>query len=235
MLKTYFLYYNLIGDTMKKIIITLILCLLLTGCQKKEKEIPKEIPKTEPEETVVKDTYKDLNNTPIGIYKLENNTLTKLSTMTKHLNVEEDIGTFQIFLSNENTVTLNNNFGEAFYNEWIKYKNIKQGFNIKYTLKNGETTSYNILSPKETFDHWEYLMNYLYDDYINRGKSFYSHLETSDYNSNSLFTAIKIQAAYKCSEIKNIELTAFTYDSEDDFLDKEYRGNSSSKLIINTN
>ena len=224
------------GDFMKKIVIfLLIICLLLTGCQKKEKEVIKETPKEEKVEEVVEDTYQDQNTTPIGIYKLENNTLTKLTTITKHLNVEEDIGTFQIYLSNENTITLNNSFGESFYNEWIKYKDIKQGFNIKYTLNNGETTSYNIFSPKETFDHWEYLMNYLYDDYINQGKSFYSHMESSDYNDKSLITAIKVQAAYKCSDIKTIELTAFTYDSEDDFLDNEYRGNSSSKLIINTN
>lgn len=220
---------------MKKILILLLSLLVLTGCIQKKEEIVKKAPKKEIEETEIKDTYEDLNTTPIGIYKLEGNKLTKLTEITKHLNVEEDIGTFQIFLSNQNSITLNGNFGEAFYNEWNKYNDIKQGFNIKYTLKNGETTSYNILSPKETFDHWEYLMNYLYDDYINRGKSFYSHLESSDYNDKSLFTAIKIQAAYKCNEIKKIELMAFTYDSEDDFLDNEYRGNSFSKLIINTN
>ena len=33
-------------------------------------------------------------------------------------------------------------------------------------------------------------------------------------------------------KIKTIELTAFTYDSEDDFIDNEYRGNSKATLII---
>ena len=219
---------------MKKILVLLITILLLTGCLKEE-EKKVEKPKEEPIVIEEKDTYQDLNTTPIGIYKLENNSLTKLTTLTKHLNIEEDIGVFQIFPSNEDTISLNTSFGESFYNEWIKYKNIKQGFNIKYTLKNDETTSYNILSPDDTFAHWEYLMNYLYDDYANRGKSFYSHIESSDYNENTLFTAFKIQAAYQCSDIKTIELTAFTYDSEDDFLDNEYRGNSKAKLLINTN
>lgn len=236
MLKRYFLYYNLIGDNMKKLLLFLLfIILLVTGCQKEKTKEDKTIKEKEPEITIEKDTYQDLNTTPIGIYKLENNVLTKITTLTKQLNVEEEIGTFQIYLSNEDTITLNNSFGESFYNEWIKYKNIKQGFNIKYTLKNEQTTSYNILTPDDTFKHWEYLMNYLYDDYANRGKSFYSHLEMNEYNSNSLFTAIKLQAAYQCSEIKSIELTAFTYDNEDDFLNNEYRGNSSAKLIITAN
>ena len=78
-------------------------------------------------------------------------------------------------------------------------------------------------------------MNYLYDDYANKDKSFYSHIESKDYNSNTLFTSIKIQSAYKCKEIKEIILTVFTYDTDDDFINNEYRGNSSNKLIIKTN
>ena len=221
---------------MKKILLFLLMIMLLiTGCHKKQEEV-KEPPKKKEEKPIEKvDIYKDLINTPIGIYKLENNTLTKVTNLNKVLNVEEDIGIFQIFLSNEESIPLNTSFGESFYNEWTKYSNIKLAFNIKYTLANNETTSYNIFSPNETFEHWEYLMNYLYDDYANRGKSFYSHIETSDYNENTLFTAIKMQSGYKCKDIKSIELTAFTYDSEDDFIDNEYRGNSSSKLVITAN
>ena len=78
-------------------------------------------------------------------------------------------------------------------------------------------------------------MNYLYDDYINKDKSFYSHLEDKDYNENSLLTSIKLQASYNCSEIKKIELIAFTYDSEDDLINDTYRGNSKYMITINTN
>lgn len=219
---------------MKKLSILIIISLLLTtACFNKEVEKINTKRKVKVDE--IKETYKDSNNTPIGIYNLENNSLKKLTTLTKHLNVEEDIGIFQIYLSNEDNIQLNTNFGESFHNEWIKYNNIKQGFNIKYTLTNNETTSYNILTPDNTFDHWEYLMNYLYDDYANRNKSFYSHIESQDYNNETLFTAIKMQSSAKCNEIKTIELTAFTYDSEDDFLNNEYRGNSKATLIINTN
>lgn len=217
---------------MKKLTILLIISsILIVGCKDTKTIDTKR--KVAVDETT--ETYKDSNNTPIGIYSLENNNLKKLTTITKHLNVEEDIGIFQVYLSNEDNIQLTTNFGESFHNEWLKYQGIKLGFNIKYTLNNNETTSYNILSPDNTFEHWEYLMNYLYDDYANRNKSFYSHIESTDYNSETLFTAIKMQSSGKCSEIKTIELTAFTYDSEDDFLDNEYRGNSKATLIINTN
>ena len=217
---------------MKKLAILLIISsILIVGCKDTKTIDTKR--KVAVDETT--ETYKDSNNTPIGIYSLENNNLKRLTTITKHLNVEEDIGIFQVYLSNEDNVQLTTNFGESFHNEWLKYQGIKLGFNIKYTLNNNETTSYNILSPDNTFEHWEYLMNYLYDDYANRNKSFYSHIESTDYNSETLFTAIKMQSSGKCNEIKTIELTAFTYDSEDDFLNNEYRGNSKATLIINTN
>ena len=217
---------------MKKLAILLIISsILIVGCKDTKTIDTKR--KVAVDETT--ETYKDSNNTPIGIYSLENNNLKKLTTITKHLNIEEDIGIFQVYLSNEDNIQLTTNFGESFHNEWLKYQGIKLGFNIKYTLNNNETTSYNILSPDNTFEHWEYLMNYLYDDYANRNKSFYSHIESTDYNSETLFTAIKMQSSGKCNEIKTIELTAFTYDSEDDFLNNEYRGNSKATLIINTN
>ena len=219
---------------MKKLLIPILIILLICGCTKetKKEEVVKKEKKEEP--VVVEETYKDLNNTPIGIYKLNGNTLTKLTSIDKHLNVEEDIGVFQIYPSNEDVINLNTNYGESFYNEYIKYPNIKIGFNIKYETSNG-VTSYNILSPDNTFDHWEHLMNYLYDDYANRYSSFYSHIESDQVNENTLYTSIKLQASYSCSEITNIKLTVFTYDTEDDFLDNEYRGNSKYTMNININ
>lgn len=219
---------------MKKLIIPLLIILLICGCTNTKKEEPKkEIKKEEP--VIIEETYKDLNNTPIGIYRLNGNTLTKLTSIDKHLNVEEDIGIFQIYPSNEDTINLDTNYGQSFYNEYIKYQNIKIGFNIKYTLNNNEEISYNIFSPDNTFDHWEYLMNYLYDDYANRYSSFYSHIESNQVNENTLYTSIKLQASYSCSEITNIKLTVFTYDSEDDFENNEYRGNSKYTMNININ
>lgn len=218
----------------------LILCfvpILFCGCEqeKKEKTVktnPKEVHKEE-----VKPAYEDLNHTPIGIYQLNGNTLTKLTTIHEKLTVEKDIGIFQVFPSNEDVVSLSNGFANDYYNKWIEYNNslkVKLGFNIKFHLNTGEDVSYNILYPSDCMNRWEHLMNYLYDDYANRGKGFYSHIENDEYTENTLFTAIKIQSSYQCNEIDSkIQLTVFTYDTDDDFDENgEYRGNSSYSMNI---
>lgn len=211
---------------MKKLIIFFIIALLLTGCINKENKV--ETKKEETKKQVVeKDTYKDLNNTPIGIYQLNGNNLTRLHEYKTSFVPEQDINIFQIYPSNEEKISLNESFGKSYYNEWIKYNNIKLGFNIQFSLDTGEEINYNILSPNDTFNKWEYLLNYLYDDYINDGKSFYSHLEMADYNENTLFTSFKMQASGNVNKISsNIKFSVFTYDSDDDFIDNNYRGNS---------
>ena len=220
---------------MKKILLSIILIMiLLTGCEKKETPQEIEKPKEEPVPEIV---YKDENTTPIGIYRLNGNTLTRLDRIDATLNVEEDVGTFQIFPSNEETVYLQEGFATDFYNTWQSYKQdkpLKIGFNIEFKKQDGEVIKYNILDPSHTFDQWEYFMNYLYDDYANRGKGFYSHIENDEYNENTLFTAFKMQSSYQCSEIASkVLLTVFTYDSDDDFRDDSfYRGNSQATLTI---
>ena len=217
---------------MKKILLVLVVLLLFCGCTKKEevKEKPKEEKK---EEVIEKDTYKDENKTPIGIYKVQGNTLTKLTKINVTPVVEQDMGVFQIYPSNEDNLTIDKGFGLAFYDEWNKYNNIKLGYNIKFSLADGRNISYNIFSPENTFDQWEYLMTYLYDDYNNFGKGFYSHIEKEQFNENTLMTSIKIQSSYSVDQINSkISLTVFTYDSEDDFENNEYRGNSSYTMDI---
>ena len=217
---------------MKKLLLVLIVLLIVCGCTKKEevKEKPKEEKK---EEVIEKDTYKDENKTPIGFYKVQGNTLTKLTKINVTPVVEQDMGVFQIYPSNEDNLTIDKGFGLAFYDEWNKYNNIKLGFNIKFSLADGRNISYNIFSPENTFDQWEYLMTYLYDDYNNFGKGFYSHIEKEQFTENTLMTSIKIQSSYSVDQINSkISLTVFTYDTEDDFDNNEYRGNSSYTMDI---
>ena len=225
---------------MKKIkyLLLILSIFLITGCTNQEEKEPiKEEPIKEYKDVEVSaPTYTDNNTTPISFYRLQGNKLIKLTELTKKLNVEEDIGIFQVYPSNEDEIVLNKSFSEAFYDEWQKYNqnnNIKIGFNIKFSLAN-ENIAYNIFSPSNTFDKWEYLMNYLYDDYANRGKGFYSHIEENEYNESTLFTALKIQSSYQCNEITSpIQVTVFTYDSDDDFENNEYRGNSKQTFTIN--
>ena len=221
---------------MKKILIILSLVLLCCACGKVEKtKIVKREKK--PKEEVKVPEYNDLNNTPIAFYSLSGNTLTKLNTINKNVSPLDDIGIFQIYPSTEDKIILNENFGLSFHNKWQEFNtnnNLKMGFNIKFNT-NEETISYNIFSPSNTFEKWQYLMNYLYDDYANMGKSFYSHIEDNEYNGNSLFTSFKMQAAEIDKITSKIELTVFTYDGEDDFVDNEYRGNSKYTLNICVN
>ncbi len=219
---------------MKKKICLLLFILLLCGCSKENKKV---LPKEEKKEEIpIIEEYKDLNDTPISFYQLKGNTLTKISNLSGSYNALDDIGVFQIYPSKEEVITLNSSFASSFYEEYIKYKeklNIKIGFSIDFLLDTGEEVSYLILTPQNTMDHWEYLMGYLYDDYINQGKGFYSHIEESEYSDTTLFTALKLQCGAYVDKIKSpIHLTVFTYDSEDDFLDGKYRGNSSSTITI---
>ena len=222
---------------MKKFIILLILPILfLCGCEKEKVTEVKKEKKVIEKEIGSEVKYTDLNNTPVAIYRLNGNSLIKLTEDEYTFSSLQDIGIFQIYPSNEERIDLNNSFGTSFYEEFKKYNtnnNLKIGFNIKYDLTTGEHLSYNVLSPKNNFDHCEYLMNYLYDDYANSGKSFYSHIEENEYNENTLFTSIKLQSSGEIDKVKDkIELTVFTYDSEDDFLDNEYRGNSKYTYTI---
>jgi len=220
---------------MKKIIL-LFLILLLTGCGNniKKEDIKQE--KEKEEETPIIDivpSYQDQNNTPISFYQLKGNSLYKLSTISGNYKSLDDVGVFQIYFSNEESVSLTSSYAESYHSEIEKYPNIKVGFSLSFTLENGEEVFYNILTPSNTMDKWEYFMAYLYDDYVNRYKGFYSHIENDEYNDETLFTAIKLQCGGYMNQINSpVKFSVFTYDSPDDFLDGHYRGNSISTITI---
>ena len=148
--------------------------------------------------------------------------------------VGRDLGVFQIFPSNQDSISGWDNF----YNEWNKYDSehkMKIGYNISYTLNDGRNISHTILNPSNTMDYEGYMAVYLYDDYNNRNNSWYSHLEEKDYNENSFMTSIKLYGNGGLVDINSdIVITVFTYDTEDDFNPetKEYRGNSKATLTL---
>lgn len=217
-----------------KVFCLLFILLFLVGCGKvesnetvaKEKEV--KVKETIP-------TYQDKNDTPISFYELKGSTLIKVNEINGDFNSLDDILFLQIYPSNLDTVSLNSDFSNSFYEEYMKYQQknpIKIGFSLTYTL-NGENIHYNILTPSNTMDHWEQFMAYLYDDYANRGKGFYSHIEPEQYTDSTLFTAIKLQCGGNSRDIADtIYFSVFTYDSEDDFLDGKYRGNSISTISL---
>ena len=216
----------------------IIFILFLTGCGNsiQEKETPKTNNTKEEKEEVIIPTYEDLNTTPISFYQLTGNVLKKLDIVHGTYQALDDVGIFQVYPSNLEEIVLNKNYAISYQEEWNRYQEqypIHIGFSLSFTLSNGEEVYYTILNPDQTMTKWEYFMAYLYDDYANRNKTFYSHMEMSDYSESSLVTAIKLQCGAYFLDINSpVSFQVFTYDDLDDFLDGKYRGNSQSTMTI---
>ena len=220
---------------MKKVIILLVLVLCITACsnkiEKKEEQVEEE---NKDEETI--NQYVDENNTVIGLYTDDKGPFELVHEYKTNIIDGKDIAVFSIYPSQEEVLKINERYGISFYNKWItneNYKNLKIGFNVKFTTKTGEKVSFNILEPGQTFES-NIIYSYLYDDYANRSINWYSHIEQSEYTEDTLYTAIKLYASMAEDTIDSkIILTIFTYDGLDDFdEDGNYRGNSSYTAVI---
>ena len=216
---------------MKKVIVIMVMVLVLCGCNSKQntnKSTKNNENEAKKEEKINK--YKDENNTTVGLYFEKGRKLELVKDYSADIISEKDIGVYQVYFSNDEVVNLDTNFGESYYNLY-KDLGIKVGFNIKYSLSNGESINHTITNPSNTIIN-DYILTYLYDDYKNRNSNFYSHIEDNDYYDSTLFTSIKL-FANSVDDVKSpITLTVFTYDTDDDF-DSEgnYRGNS--KYTVN--
>ena len=221
---------------MKKILLMLVI--LLVGCTPKE-EINKEENKLEnnneiKQEEIIKEEYVDNNPIKLGLYLYTGSysNKEKLSTYETTFVSGSDIGSFEVFFTDEEVIS-GNSFKSLFNSYYDKYANIdnyKIGYNIEFTLKDGTVNKFNLLEPN-TYLYGDYFYTYLYDDiHVNEGE-FYSHLESID--DNTLITSIKIYAVDKIDDVEKIKLTVFTYDSDDDFdEDGNYRGISKYSIDI---
>ena len=85
------------------------------------------------------------------------------------------------------------------------------------------------------YDYEGYILLFLYDDYdLYINNKVYSHTEKNQEKEDTVFSSIKLYGeAASPSITSKIKLTAFTYDSEDDFDEfGEYRGNSKYTITI---
>ena len=102
-------------------------------------------------------------------------------------------------------------------------------------MDDGEVIDQTILNPDHAYLMYPEIQFYLYDD-INLipGKRYY-HVTHDDFNENTLCSSAKLVGDKRTPNIaSDILLTAFTYDSEDDFEPEtgKYRGNSYYTITI---
>lgn len=223
---------------MKRIL--LILVIVLVGCTPKE-ELKEEQNKLENnndiKEEIIEEEYIDNNPIKLGLYLYTGgySNKEKLSTYETNFESGKDIGSFEVFFTDEEVISGNSfkSLFNTYYDKYVNIDNYKIGYNIEFTLNDGTVNKFNLLKPN-TYLYKDYFYTYIYDDvHVNEGE-FYSHLESID--DNTLITSIKIYAVDKIDEVKEIKLTAFTYDSDDDFdVDGNYRGISKYSIDIINN
>ena len=147
------------------------------------------------------------------------------------------MGLFYAIPSQEEVIP-NSNFDtmwKEYINEYPNASNCKIGYNIYFELEDGEKVNQNILNPDDAYLMFPKVMFFLYDDVnLVPGKPYY-HITQDvmyDYTICSSAKLVGDVDTYKITS--DIKLTAFCFDSEDDF-DPEtgaYRGNSSYTITI---
>ena len=228
--------YNYFGDNMKKIIALLIAIILITGCTNKKEinDSPKEeIKEPIKEEVEIKDEYVDTNPIKVGLYIYSNGKRFLAHEYVSAWPIYTDINGFTAYFSNEEVISnlRLQTVWKSLYNNYTNIDSYKIGYHIKFSTKDGDF-SQTILKPSDDKNIYDYIQVYLYDD-IHQDSSFYSHMTDDMIKDNTIFTTIKLTTSTKINDItSDIELTAFTYLDDNDFLDGNYRGNSKFTTII---
>lgn len=218
---------------MKKIFITLIIILLITGCNKKENNLDTNINNENKEEKQEIDTpvYKDDNPIKLGLYVDEN--LIRNYTTDK-IN-GKDIGVFNVYYTKQDKLENNNvkyNWNK-YYNEYENIDKYKIGYIISFTVDN-KTYKEQILDPNSTFIFSPYIYIYLYDDINQPDGSWYSHILPEEVTDNTIYSSIKLFKADNISNITSpITLSVFTYDEDDFDSNNNYIGSSIYTITIN--
>lgn len=213
---------------MKRLFLLLTILFLLTGCKEKKEDFYKEI---QVDDSKKADTYVDDNPIKVGIYQ-DNHIIKSYTTKLEYM---KEITVFNVYYTNKETLD-SSNIKYNFTKYYQEYKNIdkyKTGFFIRYEVE-GKTIEKLILDASSIHEMSPYIYVYLYDDVNQAPGTFYSHLEPKDMKDSTIISSIKLFSAHKGTLISSpITLTAFTYDSMDDFTeDGHYRGRSSYTIEI---
>ena len=222
----------------KKIQVILLLgFLILTGCNSKKEEIKKEKKENKPQKQeevkIEEEKYVDDNPITIGLYE-DYSTLVK-DYYTDKTSLKDLF--FSAFYTNDESI-VQGYVKNRFLNYMNNYENVND-YKIGYTISfyvGDEYISKTITEITDEYVFNPYFYVYLYDDVNQEIGAWYSHLTKDDVKDYNIFTSIKLYLVEIDKVTSPIELTVFTYDTEDDFDDKgNYRGNSKYTININWN
>ena len=205
----------------------MIILLFVSGCTEKSNI---EVVTLEKQEEVLEEKYIDNNPIVIGIYDNDIN-LVKEYSLAKEIRVEK---VFSFYYTNDENLG-NNKQKENWHKFYSKYNDIndyKIGFNFSFYV--GDTKIEKTILKPQTYAFNPYFYIYIYDDINQPDYTFYSHLEETDINENTIFSSIKILLIEPQNITSPIKFTVFTYNDLDDFDENNnYRGNSKYQININ--
>ena len=224
---------------MKKIFqVSLLICLLfVSGCgknnkQDKEKKIDTSKEPVEEVEVIEEDQYVDDNPIIVGLYDTNDTLVTEYYTTKTNF---KDLVFGVVYTNDEHLINGYTKYiWNYYYNNYTDIDNYKIGYNISFYNDNNELITKNITYVEDEYIVNPYFYVYLYDDINQVDGAWYSHLTKDDVKDNTIFTSIKLYLVQSEHISSPITLTAFTYDSDDDFdEDGNYRGNSKYTITIN--
>ena len=188
------------------------------------------------EETIEEPKYKDENQVPISLYIEQGDQLVKISEYSCDWSPENVLNLFYAIPSTEESISAYN-FDSMWKEKIAAYPNgdkCRIGYQVSFKYEDGETYTYNLKCPDDTYFTFPKVMTYLYDDVnLVPGKPYY-HITQDVMYDYTIASSIKLVGDVDSNKIEGpITLTAFCFDSEDDFDEKgNYRGNSKYTITI---
>lgn len=194
------------------------------------------IEKEEPIEEI-KPEYVDTNTVDLGIY-IDNGYNLQLVTQDYYCDwsPENVMGLFYAVPTKKETLP-NTDFDTMWKDYINKYPNAQDcriGYSLEFTLDDGSQMYYTILNPDDAYYTFPQVMSFLYDDVnLVPGKPYY-HITQDVMYDYTICSSLKLVGDVDTYKItSDIKLTAFCFDSEDDFDDNgHYRGNSYYTITI---
>ena len=144
-----------------------------------------------------------------------------------------DIISLECYYTDDNNI-ISGEFKDVFnyyYSQYEVFDQYRIGYRIRFSTTDGDFDKY-IYRPGDVMSFFNYIQIYLYDD-IHQESSWYSHVEDSDYNENTLLTSIKLTGSVYIDRVSDdIEVTVFSYKNSDIDSEGKYQGNNKYTVVL---